>query len=89
LRGWKLLTKNGLVTSKPEFPADEFGDLSPEESELFLVFEAANISLFPRDEKIIPSLGGGGGWVRGKVKEFPDLGREGALKEEMGNRFRG
>jgi hypothetical protein len=37
---------------------------------VFLVFEAASISLFPRDKKVIPGLkgrvGGGGGWGRGR-----------------------
>jgi hypothetical protein len=56
LQGWNIFKENGLVTSNPEFPVDEFGNLSPEESELFLVFEASNISLLPRDEKIIPIL---------------------------------
>jgi hypothetical protein len=32
----KLLTKNGLIASKPEFLTNEFGDLPPKESELFL-----------------------------------------------------
>jgi hypothetical protein len=64
-----LLAKNGLIASKPKFPTDEFGNLPPKESELFLIFEVANISLFPRDEKVIPILrkrGGGGGLARGR-----------------------
>jgi len=58
--------KNGLITSKLEFSIEEFGDLSLDESELFLVFEAASISLFPRDEKIVPILRVTGGQERGR-----------------------
>jgi hypothetical protein len=56
---------------------------------LFLIFEAAKIYLFPRDEKVIPRLKRRGGVREGKEKEILDLGREGTLKEEVGNGFEG
>jgi hypothetical protein len=63
--------------------------LSPKKGEVFLVFEAASISLFPGDKKIIPVLGGRGRVGQGKVEKVPDLRREGALQEEVRNGFRG
>jgi hypothetical protein len=55
---------------------------------LFLIFEAASISLFPRNENIIPVLGERGGIREGEVDEIPDLGREMTFEKEMGDGFR-
>jgi hypothetical protein len=60
--------KNSLIPSKPKFPVEKFGNFLPQVGEVFIVFEVANISFFPRNKKVIPSLrerGGGEGECRG------------------------
>jgi hypothetical protein len=54
---------------------------------VFLIFESFSISLSPRDEKIIPVLGGRGMKGEREIKEFLELGRERELQEEMRDGF--